>query len=173
MIKICKGNTRIAVVLFSWLVIKFPSPRFDRFKSSDCWRRRESLFSFLGELLVNFYDAFIWGVASNTSEALVYRYALKPKYLSPVFTVGLLNFMFYEGEDRPTEEEILVLYQSLSDEARKVLLETDWHERSSHNWRKTPKGLRLIDYGVDPLRTDWSLFLRGFRRELTKATAKK
>ncbi len=173
MIKIRKGNTRIAVLLFRLVVIKFPNPRLDRIRSFEYWTRRKSFFGFLGRSIRNFYDALMWGVALNTSEALVYHYSLKAKYLSPVFTLGLLNFMPYEGEDEPTREEIDALYRSLSDKARKFLLEADCHEYASHNWRRTPEGLKLIDYGQDPLKVPWAVFLRANKRELTQATAKK
>ena len=71
----------------------------------------------------------------------------------------------------PTNEEMAGLYNSLSDRSREWLKKSDDHESASHNWRKTPKGLRLIDYAADPFRTAWGAFLRGASRELGNKAA--
>ncbi len=37
--------------------------------------------------------------------------------------------------------------------------EASLHESDPCNWRLTKKGLRLIDYAADPLRTSWAMFI--------------
>ncbi|MEK7646106.1 MAG: hypothetical protein AAB381_00215 [Patescibacteria group bacterium] len=111
---------------------------------------------------------------ANVSEALVYHFTFRPdaSYLTPVFTLGICSFQIYQGEEKPTTEEIERLYRSLSLQVQEWLWKSDVHERGAHNWRRTPRGLRLIDYAVDPLRTSWAVFLMSSKRELNQATTK-
>ncbi len=171
MFKMCNGHTRIALILFRWLVIKFPNPRFDRIRSA--FEFSENFAQFSARLTRVLYEAFVWGVVINASEGLVSVWCTNAHHLSPVITLGILNLQWYEGEGQPTDEEIEVVYRSLSPKARSVLEMVNAHDKSAHKWRKTPKGLRLIDYGVDPFQASWGAFLNGSQRELTQATAKK
>lgn len=174
MIKIRKGNTRVVFIILNTLVVKFPNPRIDWIKNSlKQWRNPRTL---LKVMLTGIYDAMLHGITANISEGLLYRQSIqiyeRVAYLTPVFSIGICNFQFYEGEDSPSKKEMDNLYSSLSKEARDFLDKSDMHDKSHHNWRKTSKGLRLIDYATSPLCTEWGLFLISSGDELNKATAK-
>ena len=170
MIKIKKGNTRIALILFSWLVIKLPNLRFDWLYRKDYGRIRWSVRSYFTDGL---YTAFLYATTANICEALLYRYMRSghgAPFLTPVFSVGICSFQLYQGEEVPTREEIIALEASLSEKAKFLLQDCELHQWMEHNWRKTPKGLRLIDYAPDPLRTSWARFIRGHEHELIPLT---
>lgn len=171
MFKIRKGNTRIAIILFNYLVLKFPNPRFSAW--ARAFTSRKSFWEFLKTLPVVAYDYLIYGVAANVSEGQLYRWSNNLPYLVPVFSLGIVNFQRYMGEECPTNKEMSELWKKLPEELKALLLEVDCHEYGYYNWRKTPNGLKLIDYAADPLRTPWARFLRRSVKELTAMTTKK
>ncbi len=171
MIRLRKGNTRIAIIFFKFLVIKIPNPRFDR--HTHAFRTRETFFRFLAGRGEDIYEALLSGVLANLSEAVVYRNGWgMTEYLVPVFSLGICNFQRYQGEERPTKTELETMVRGLSEDLQSLFFKADPHERSTSNWRKTRSGLRLIDYAADPLKTPWADFLLNSRKELSQATAK-
>ncbi len=164
MIKLRKGNTRIALILFNLVVIKFPNPRFFEYKVYFCGKpKREVLKEFprlAGDYARSLYTAFISGFAINVAEAMLFCFARNVPFLTPLFSFGLINLQFYQGEDQPTEEEMLAFIAALPKKAKKYLLCIDGHSLGRHNWRKTPKGLRIIDYGPNPLLAPLGLLIR-------------
>ena len=175
MIKFREGNTRLVLILFNFLVLKFPNPRFDSYRNS--FKNSKNFLSFLKKIPTQFYTALLYGVVANISEALVcvrIRNESKAPHLVGVFTLGICNFQLYQGEEIPTPLEMETAYKNLSASAREWLQKCNCHERSRYNWRKTPQGLRLIDYAIDPFLTAWGVFLCISARELPlkKATVK-
>jgi hypothetical protein len=165
MITLCKGNTRWAFIVLDLIVVKVPNPRFDWVAQS--FRYRKSFPSFMLDVLEDFYRAFVWGTVMNASEALLSLYH-KDGYLAPVVFLGFCNVQRYQGEECPTRQEIQAFYESFPDDVRKILDGVNCHDSSSHNWRKTKKGLVLIDYALDPLRTDWARFLKLAHNQLER-----
>jgi hypothetical protein len=169
MIQIRKGTTRIVFILFSYLVIKIANPRFDLLKRK--FASRTSIDQFAREALRSLYFHTIYGISANVSEGLIFALiGRKALHLTPIYTLGIVNISFYEGSRRPCRAEIDAFYQSLSDESRDMLMKCDSHAKASGNWRKTRRGLRLIDYGIDPLTAPWALFIRYQHEELHMAT---
>jgi hypothetical protein len=172
MIKIRSGHTRIVFILLNLLVIKIPNPRFDKQKNNFVYRK--SFLGFLKRSILNFYIYFLYGLIANISEALVYSWNKQEEsdFLVPVFSIGICNFQIYQGEEEPSKELLWHLYNSLSDETKKWLYESDTHEISNHNWRKTPEGLKMIDYALDPMGTSFAVFIARARREIPHITAR-
>jgi hypothetical protein len=163
MFKIRKGNTRIAIILFNFLVIKIPNPRFYEIK--DGFKRRKSILSFIKDFFRGLYFRFLHGVIANVTEALIWYGAHNSPMLMPVWSIGLFNFCRYYGEEEPTRDEIIKLLTfCVSDMKDKedVLRKVSPHSVAVHNWRRTKDGkVILIDYGVDPSHNDyWGYILR-------------
>jgi len=174
-VKVRKGNTRIAVIFLNLLVVKFPNPRLDGItkpSKKDFVGLRTGASYFL-RFFRNIYWALLYGSAVNISEAIIYLHARPAQFLTPVFTIGVCSFQKYQGEEKPSREEILDFEKGLSEKARVCLDECDIHQWLEDNWRRTSQGLRLIDYGEGPLRNSWSRFILGNKREIAAATARK
>ncbi len=147
MIKIKDGSTRIAIILFKWLVIKIPKLRTDMM-ILEKWKINN-----IPEIL---YLSFVYGFSANSTEALIYEICecrTRKKTLgtnsplTPVFSIGIANFQIYQGENIPTEAEIIEFIKKLHPSVLQRYLKCDSHDVSNHNWRKTKKGLMIIDYG--------------------------
>jgi hypothetical protein len=171
MIRLSKGNTRWAFILCRYLVIKVPNPRIDWWMHSLKQLRKGRPIEALVEIVRSFYTAILWGVMMNVSEAMLYRYTHNKAHLSAVFTIGIASFQRYEGEERPTQQEIADLYQSVAPD--ESFDDINCHDSSAHNWRKTPMGLKLIDYGQDPFRTTWARYLKRYQRKLENQAGKR
>lgn len=177
MIKFKYGNTRIAIILFSWLVIKFPNPRIDWIKLMR-WDRRNFLKS-LKRLPDSLYQAFLYGVSANINEALLYKSTDMSEFkidtiLTPVFSIGILNFQKYLGEEIPTPDEVYVFVRTFPDEVLELYIKCEAHDVAYYNWRKTPEGLKIIDFALPALRSDLAYFLRSvilhdFREEMERS----
>lgn len=166
-LKIRKGNTRIAFILFEWLVIKVPNPRWDILKNS--FDKEKGVLHFLQKVINTLYFAFLQGVIANISEGLV-CYKVKcirkdfgksptPKFIAKVISFGLFNLQRYAGEIKPTEIEIDQFYKDLDPEITEILKKVSLHCRSELNWRKTPEGLKLIDYAISIESAPWYRFV--------------
>lgn len=174
MIKIRKGNTRIALIFCNWIVVKFPNPRFDVMKNVKVNKKSiTGVCIYLSRQLKTFYWAMVYGVAMNVSEAMLYLNISKTPFLTPVFTIGICNIQIYQGEDKPTWEELISLMKTLPEDVQVVLYDCDPHQWAPDNWRKTIQGLKLIDYAPDPLRTSWARLIRSHKKEIASATARK
>lgn len=168
MIKIRFGNTRMVFIFFNIFVIKIFNPRADWIIKS--WKSKNRVFDFIKTLPKLCYEAFIYGTSANISEALIYIQAKQTSFLSPVFSLGLLSLQRYEGENEPTQLEIQSLYEALPERIRNQLREVNGHDKAACNWRKTKRGLILIDYGVSSLDTWWANFLICPGRDFNQAT---
>lgn len=160
MFKIRKGNTRIVFILFNFLVIKIPNPKLN-WHILD-FETRKSLIDFLKSIPRNIYGAMLYGIIANISEALIFyakRGRKKTNFLTPVFTLGVCNLQIYQGEEEPTRDQLILFFETLSDESKILFQKSGGHETALWNWRLTKKGLRLIDYAVDSLDTNWALFI--------------
>lgn len=161
MIKLRTGTSRIVIILFNFLVIKFPHPKWGIIK-------RKRTFS---DRMRSAYMHLIHGIAANISEGLIYAVVgSKARHLTPIYTFGIFNISKYEGSKRPTPEDIDAFYDSLSEESKAMLNKCDSHSKAPGNWRKTKRGLRLIDYGADPLTTPWARFIFSHNEELSEVT---
>lgn len=171
MIKLRKGTSRIVFIISDFLVIKFPNPRFGLLKHK--FRQRKSFGGFLKTAIHSTYMNIMYGMAANISEGLIFAVVgSKAPHLTPIYTLGIMNISKYEGSKRPTREEIETFYDSLSDISKKMLNKCDSHSKAPGNWRKTKRGLKLIDYGADPLTTPWALFIFYHNQELNEATGR-
>lgn len=176
MIKFKDGNTRIAFIIFDWMVIKFPNPRIDWIKLMR-WDRRNFLKS-LKRLPDSLYHALLYGVSANINEALFYKDAGFSKLgidtiLTPVFSIGIINFQIYQGEEIPTRDEVDEFVKTFPPKVFKLYLKCNAHDVGYYNWRKTPKGLKLIDFALPALRSDLAYFLKAvlkynLRKEMNK-----
>lgn len=161
MIKFKFGSTRFAVILFNWLVIKLPKFRLD-IMELESWK--------IKEIPKTAYLSFVCGVTANMTEALTYEHCecrhQKKMWgvdtpLVPVFSTAFANFQIYQGENIPTDEEVVGFLQKMPPVVFEWYSKCDRHDVSNHNWRKTAKGLRIIDYGGQPLISDnLSYFLK-------------
>jgi hypothetical protein len=151
--------------------VKFPNPRFDWWRQA--FEVRKSLFSFVIGSPARIYDALLYGLIANISEAMVWRLNSHAKFLVPVFTLGLLNFQRYVGEKKPTHEDMIELWKKLPEDLSEILFQSSCHEYGWYNWRKTENGLKLIDYASNPLVTPWARFINKAHRVLDPLTAKK
>lgn len=165
MIKIRQGTSRTVFIFFNFLVVKIPQLRWGIIKRK--LKQQKDIKSFIRTAFHTAYLHLIHGVASNISEGLIYAVVGKTAtHLTPIYTFGLFNISVYEGSKRPTPEEIEYFYNSLSDESKFMLNKCDSHSKAPGNWRKTRKGLKLIDYGADPLTTPWAMFIFCHNQEL-------
>lgn len=171
MIKIHKGNTRIAVILLSFLVIKMPNPRFDWWVSR--FKHRKSFLSFIAKIPMMVYGALLYGISANIIEGLICYNRRYLECLVPVFSIGICNFQIYQGDIEPTKEEIKELYDTLPQRALEFLAMVDLHTSAAHNWRRTNKGLKLFDYAVSPMETAWATFLGLSAETFNEATPTK
>ncbi len=162
MLKIRFGNSRTALILFNLLVIKFPSFRIDKYKRSFEFRR--GFWKFLRSIPANFYESILYGMASNISECMLSWYVTKvmsfKQFIEPVFTIGIINFQRYRGEENVTQEEIQKFYDKLPSELKELLSDSGSHDPAASNWRKIDGKLVLIDYGTSTLNTAWARFIR-------------
>lgn len=169
MIKIRKGTSRIVFIFFNLLVVKIPNLRLAIIKRKI--RQEKNTIKLLGIILHSAYVHIVYGISANISEGLIYAIVgRKAPHLTPIYTLGVINFSVYEGSTRPTPEEIQAFYDNLSDTSKVMLDKCDSHSKAPGNWRKTKRGLKLIDYGVDPLTAPWALFIFYRNQELNDAT---
>jgi hypothetical protein len=172
------------LILFNFLVIKFPNPRFDwirlSFGSLDRWTLKRFIESVL-TIPKSIYVAFLYGISANINEGLFYWSnwfvdGLKSdRILVPVFTIGICNFQLYQGEIYPSMQELYEYMNSFPD-ARSYLMKCDHHDWAMDNWRKTENGLVLIDYALPALRSDLAYLLRAmlsqeYRQQTQKGRA--
>ena len=171
MIKLHQGTSRTVFIFFNFLVVKIPHLHWGIIQRKV--RQQEKFSSRLRVVLHEAYLHLIHGIASNISEGLIYAVVGKnATHLTPIFTFGLFNISVYEGSKRPTPVEIESFYDSLSDESKVMLNKCDSHSKAPGNWRKTCRGLKLSDYGADPLTTPWALFIFCHNQELNDVAVK-
>ena len=82
------------------------------------------------------------------------------QFIEPVFTIGIINFQRYRGEENVTQEEIQKFYDKLPSELKELLSDSGSHDPAASNWRKIDGKLVLIDYGTSTLNTAWARFIR-------------
>lgn len=150
--KIKHGSSRTAVIV-GGLVFKFPI-RWGKTKSQK--------------------RAFYQGVMANISEYILYRLLKEHQsFLVPVyFSIGLVSIQKYEqGEQpKPGDDRYESVWNNLPEDAKRHLSMVDPHALYYNNWRVTPSGIRLIDYG-DKVGQPASVsgFLTRWRKELDAA----
>ncbi len=175
MFKIRKGNTRVALILLSRLVIKFPRIRTDSIKK--ILDHKMSFKNKVIDLINHLYWVILKGIASNISEGVFcadFSDSRLFPFVAKTISLAFVNFQRYEGEVSPSHEEIQRIYDSLSDDLKVTLRESDVHEVSEKNWRKRKDGsLILIDFGFDPQRTPWAKVIKMGRKVFINATAPK
>ena len=161
----------MVLIFLNLLVVKFPNPRFDWWGLA--FKHRKSMLEFVLKTPSMIYDAFLYAVTANITEALIWRQrSAVATFLVPVFSIVVLSFQRYVGEDAPSGQELTELLESLSPKMREGILKCDMHEYGHYNWRKTPKGLKLIDYAMNPSRTAWAHFLSRASDEMNVLTAR-
>ena len=155
MFKIHKGTTRIAVVLFHRLVLKFP--RYEGLASRYGWRILKSTWGSdgfatvwkngcIGELLRRIMRDFLLGVSANVCEGWM-RLANQSLFLHPTFCLVVCNLQWHAGDTIPTNDQMQQFFKSLPEAGRYYLESIDPHQYSAENWRIVDGRLRLIDYG--------------------------
>ena len=100
-----------------------------------------------------------WPVA-NVTEAGVYLYTKHISFLSPAYTIAIAIFQRYEGELEPTQQEVIDFFARYEIALYNPAYRHSAHASGYYNWRKTDRGLVLIDYAVDPMRDNWIRMIR-------------
>jgi hypothetical protein len=120
----------------------------------------------------NLYKAFVYGVSANITEALFYEEVEVHEkgietILIPVFSVGFFNFQLYQGENIPSQQEVYDFINTYPQEIATLQSKCNNHDLENHNWRKTPNGLKLIDFAGQPLDSHLFVFLKSIIRHDT------
>lgn len=155
MIKIKKGTNRVTIILFSWIVIKFP-------RWSDPYG-------------TGGFSRFLIGFHANIVEGWLWR-RTRWKLLQPTLCLGICNIQRYAGDVIPDLEEIEdFLGGIMSEKNKRYRMCVDPHDLWVNNWRKTKTSLVLIDYGGSPPYRDAStshLLFSVWRDEQKKEASK-
>lgn len=166
--KIFYGTDR-TVICFAGLAFKFP-------KYSWLWKILLVSIKFALRLQlqnVRKYAAegavyFFRGVVANLTEfATCVR--CKSSFLAPVyFSLGFISIQKYVRGKKPTLEELIKFSGRLSKRAQEQQELVCLHSWGENNFRQTPQGLVMIDYGNSLFEGQMSLstYLYRWRKEL-------
>ena len=121
-----RGSTRVVLILFGF-VFKFPTLR---------------------QLTVNgrLYRYFR-GLVANVTEFTTYLGCNRAPFLTPVFSLGFVNIQKYQDGEKPTWNEIKVIIGRLPEKTQRIIGVMSMHPFDPSNFRRTSKGLRMIDFG--------------------------
>ena len=155
MFKLRSGSTRVAVVLFNRLVLKFP--RCYGWSSMYAWGNLKSVWKshgfvtvwkggLIGKMLMRMKGDFLLGVSANVCEGWMWL-SEQSTFLHPTFCLVVCNLQRHAGDTIPTYEQMKPFFESLPKEGRSYLGCIDPHQFYMDNWRIVDGRLRLIDYG--------------------------
>jgi hypothetical protein len=154
MFKLKKGNSRIVIVCFNWLVMKFPNPwsnvvgmRLSILKTHvhECGVLKACGRGHVTEFLLSIWMSLLDGVCANISEGYLWVWKGKSfSFLEPTLTFVIFNLQRYRGEVRP----VCGFLTKLSEQSRNCTAYMDPHDLEQKNWRLDHHGkIKLIDYG--------------------------
>ena len=121
-----RGSTRVVLILFGF-VFKFPTLR---------------QFTDKGRLY-----RYFRGLVANVTEFATYLDCKCASFLVPVFSLGFVNIQKYQDGEKPTWDEMKIVFGRLPEKAQKTVRMMDMHPFAPSNFRRTSKGLRMIDFG--------------------------
>lgn len=182
MFKVSGGSTRLVIILFNRLVLKFPNC-YGLYSQSACsdlkrvWKSdgfvavwKDGL---IRELLRRLIEDFFQGVFANVCEGFMWSFE-RSSFLHPTLSLVFCNVQSNAGDVIPTKEQIKLFFESIPKEAGRYFLSVDPHQYDLENWRIINGRLRLIDYGGSKLYDSSSFLylLKNWKKEIEEGLSK-
>lgn len=147
--QIKRGTTRVVLITFGF-VFKFPTLK-QRTVHGKLFR-------------------YFRGLVANATEFATYLGCDRASFLVPVFSLGFVNIQRYQDGEKPTWDEVEVIFRRLPERAQGTLRMMDMHAFTPSNFRRNSKGLRMIDFGDGFANTvPLSSFLTRYHEEFGRA----